>query len=135
MHSLPLTTNEADEIARAEQLVAERKAELSRSLRRASKTGEALARRLGDELKPTIKVAAAVAGVATIAIIGVAIAKRAQRRRGWFAPEQPSPLALAAKTAGLWALRMLARRAAQELVSRLGEPSASVATAPNQVQG
>lgn len=135
MHSLPLTTNEADEIARAEQLVAERKAELSRSLRRASKTGEALARRLGDELKPTIKVAAAVAGVATIAIIGVAIAKRAQRRRGWFAPEQPSPLALAAKTAGLWAMRMLARRAAQELVSRLGEPSASVATAPNQVQG
>jgi hypothetical protein len=134
MHSLPLTSNEADEIARAEQLVAERKAELSRSLRRAGKTGEALARRLGDEVKPTLKLAAAVAGVTVVAIIGVAVAKRARRRSGWFTPDQPSSLALAAKSAGLWALRILARRAVQELAIRLAEPSVSVATAPNQVQ-
>jgi phosphoribosylcarboxyaminoimidazole (NCAIR) mutase len=134
MHSLPLTSNEADEIARAEQLVAERKAELSRSLRRAGETGEAMARRLGDELKPTVKLVVAVAGITAVALVGVAMAKRARRRSGWFAPAQPSPLALAAKNAGLWAVRILARRAVQELASRLAEPRASVATAPNQVE-
>jgi len=134
MHTLPLTTNEADEIARAEQLVAERKAQLSRSLRRAGQSGEDLARRMGDELKPTLKVAAAIAGGAAIVAVGIALTKRSRRRSGWLAPEQPSALALAAKTAGMWALRALARRVAQEVVSRLTDPSLSVATAPNQIQ-
>ena len=132
MHTLPLTTNEADEIARAEQLVAERKVQLSRSLRRASKSGEDLAKRLSDEVKPALGIAIAAASVVLVVGVGIALARVARRRRGWFAPREPSKLNMAAKAAGVWALRLLARRVALEVVTRLAEPS--VAAAPNQVE-
>jgi DNA-binding phage protein len=132
MHTLPLTTNEADEIARAEQVVAERKAQLSRSVRRASQSGEDLAKRLSDEVKPALAVAIAAASVVVVVGLGIAVSKVARRRRGWLAPREPSQLNVAAKAAGVWALRMLARRVAQEVVARFAEPS--VATAPNQVE-
>jgi hypothetical protein len=118
-----LTSDEADEIARAEQRVAERKAELSRSLRRVGESSEQLARRLTRELRPAVTVAIAVAGAAGATALAVALVRRARARKPWFTPQEPSSLAVAAKTAGLWALRMIARRVAQEMVARLNEPA------------
>jgi hypothetical protein len=125
--------NEGDEIARAEALVAEQRAQLTRSLQAASRSGEKLARRLGDELKPAMTAAVVVVG--TVAVVGVTVAlvRRAGRRGGRAVLDEPSLVANAAKAAGLWALRLLAKRAAQEVVSRLTGPEL-IATTPNQVQ-
>jgi len=129
---------DADEIARAEALVAEQRAKLTRSLQAASQSGEKFARNLGRELRPAVTAAVVVASAAAVVGISVAIARRSSRSRGWRAPAQPSLLGNAAKAAGLWALRALARRAAQELVARLAEQSDAapslVAPPPNQVQ-
>jgi hypothetical protein len=123
MNRIAITDNEADELARAEQQVAESRARLSLSLREVGKSSENLARRLGNELRPTLAVAGAVAGAAVVVGVAIALVRRGKRRQGWFAPEPPSALGVAAKSAGLWALRFVARRVAQELVSRLAEPT------------
>ncbi len=128
---------DTDEIARAEAQVAEQRAKLTRSLQAASRSGEKFARKLGRELKPAVTAAVVVAGAAGVGRIRLGLAKRSSRNKGWRAPAQPSLLGNAAKAAGLWALRALARRAAQELVARLGQPDVAhelVAPAPNQVQ-
>jgi hypothetical protein len=127
---------DTDEVARAEAQVAEQRAKLSRSLQAASKSGEKFARRIGSELKPAAIAAVVVAGAAAVVGVSVALARRSSRHRGWRPPPQPSLLGNAAKAAGLWALRALARRVAQELVSRLAEPSptALVSPPPNQVE-
>src|ERR1041384_14035 len=111
--------NDTDEIARAEAQVAEQRAKLTRSLQAASNSGEKFARKLSHELKPAMTAAVVVAGAAAVVGISVAIARRSSRNRGWSAPGQPSLFANVAKAAGLWALRAVARRAAQELVARL----------------
>jgi len=120
-----LSNNEADELARAEQEVMQSRARLSLSLQQIGRSSEDLARRLGAELKPTLALAAAVAGAGVVVGVTIALVRQGRRRRGWFAPEQPSPLVMAAKGAGLWALRFLARRVAQELVRRFAEPRLS----------
>jgi hypothetical protein len=136
MWGMTASLSNSDEIARAEAQVAEQRAQLARSLRVASQSGEKFARRLGNELKPAVTVGIVLAG--TVAVVGLAVVlvKRGGQRRGWRAPSEPSLVSNAAKAAGLWALRLLAKRVAQEVVSRLGEPSAPelVAAAPNQVQ-
>lgn len=120
---------DTDQIKLMQAQVERHKAELARSLRRAEQTGEQLARRIGHEVKPAVIGAVAVAGAAAALAVTVAVLRRG-RRRHWLAPEQPSALASAAKTAGLWALRLLARRVAQEVVSRLGEPAPIAAEPP-----
>jgi hypothetical protein len=115
-------STDTDEIKLAQAEVDRHKAELARSLRAAEKTGESIARRIGHEMKPAVIGAVAVAGAAAAIVVTVALVRRG-RRRHWLGPQQPSALTTAAKTAGLWALRLLARRVAQEVVSRLGEPS------------
>jgi hypothetical protein len=121
MNSILTTTNEADEIARAEAQVELRKARLSQSLREVGKSSENLARRLGNELRPMLVVAIAIAGAAAAIGVTMTLVRRTRSRHGWLQPEQPSTLAVAAKAAGLWAMRILARRVAQEVVSRLAE--------------
>ena len=133
--SLSMTQSDTEEVAQAEAEVALKKAELARSLRAVGHSSEVMARRIGSELKPAAIAAAVLAGAVAVVGIGVVVARR--RRHHWLAPEPPSAFAIAAKAAGLWALRLLARRAAQEIVNRLGEPagtSALVALAPNQIQ-
>jgi len=130
MNPIATTNNEADELARAEQQVMQSRAELSRSLRRVGESSANLARKLSMELKPTLAVAAAVAGAAVVVGVTVSLVRRGRRRQGWFAPEQPSALAVAAKGAALWALRILARRVAQELVSRLTEQTPAPSREP-----
>src|SRR6267142_2641539 len=107
----PMATNhtdaEADEIARAEERVRLSRAELSRSLHRVEQSSEKLARRLGNELKPTVAAAAAVAGAALVIGITVAVMRRRKQHEHWFGPERPSPVAVAAKAAGLWLLRVV----------------------------
>lgn len=126
-----------DDIARAEAEVAEQRAKLARSLEAASRSGQTYARRLSRELKPAITAAVVVAGAAAVVGVSVAVARRVGRRRAWYAPEQPSLVGNAAKAAGLWALRYLARRAALELASRLSPPSHAelVTPSPNQIEG
>jgi hypothetical protein len=121
--SMTTSASGNDEIARAEAQVRESKAELSRSLREVEKSGQNLVQRVQRELKPALTTALLVAGAA--AVIGVTVIVATRRRKssgGWLAPvtpAQPSALGIVAKSAGLWALRLLARRAAQELVHRL----------------
>jgi len=122
MNRIATTNHDADELAQAEQQVIQSRQKLSRSLHQAGKSSKAMVRRLGQELKPTLATAAAVAGAALVVGVTVALVRRSKRRQGWLAPQQPSALATAAKGAGLWALRYVARRAAQELVTRLREP-------------
>ncbi len=125
--------SEMDEIKRAEAQVAREKAELSRSLRAVGRTSEHMARRIGTELKPALAAAVVVAGAAVAVGVTVALVRRSRRRDRWFSVEQPpSALSGAAKTAGLWALRLLARRVAQEVVSRLGEPNAAAPSLPQE---
>ena len=119
------SNNEADEIGRAELAVQESRAELARSLRRVGKTGQRLAHDFGQELKPTLVVVAAVVGAAAVAGVVTAIVRGSKRGNGWLAHESPSALARVAKGAGLWALRLVARRVAQEVASRLAEPALS----------
>ena len=115
------TDRDADDISRAEAQVRLSRAELSRSVRRVGESSQDLVRRVGHELKPTLAVAAAVAGAAVVVGVTVVLVQRKRQQR-WFGPAQESKLGSAAKVAGLWALRFLARRVAQELVSRLGVP-------------
>lgn len=112
-----------DEIARAEADVAREKAELTRSLRAVGRSSENMARRIGGELKPALGAAIVVAGAAVAVGVTVALVRRGRRRDRWLSPsEPPSALSTAAKTVGIWALRLLARRVAQEVVSRLAVP-------------
>jgi high-affinity Fe2+/Pb2+ permease len=122
-----------NETARAQAEVAREKAELTRSLRAVGRTSERMARRIGDELKPALSAAVVVAGAAIAVGVTVALVRRG-RRHGWQSPERPSALSTAAKAVGVWALRLLARRAAQEVLSRLsardeGAPAALSAPA------
>lgn len=137
MWGMVASLNERDEIARAEAVVAEQRAQLTRSLRAASRSGAKAARRLGEELKPAMTAAVVVVGAVAVVGVTVALVRRAGQRRGWRgAPDEPSLVASAAKAAGVWALRLVAKRAAQEVVSRLTGPSEPelVAATPNQVE-
>jgi hypothetical protein len=127
--------NETDETARAEAHIAEERAQRS-GLRSASESGRSLASRLGELDKPVATTALIVVGVAAVVGIGVALARRSARNNPWRAPARSSFAGNVAKTAGLWALRLVARRAAQELVAQLSERSSPelVPTAPNQFQ-
>lgn len=123
--------NHTDEVARAEAQVKARKTQLSRSLRDVEDSGKHLAQRVRQELQPALHTALLVAGAAAVVGVAVIVATRGRRSHsGWLAPNRPSTLGVLGKTAGLWALRVLARRAAQELVSRLNEPHAGQAPAP-----
>jgi hypothetical protein len=130
MNSMMSTnTVDDDEIRLAQAEVDRTKAELARSLRAAEQSGEQLARRIGHEVKPAVIGAVAVAGAAAALVLTVALVRRG-RRRHWLAPAQPSALATAAKTAGLWALRLVARRVALEVAGRLSEAATPVAAPP-----
>jgi hypothetical protein len=123
------TTNESEELLRAELDVKESRAELARSLRQVGKTGENLLRRAKAELKPGLVIAAVVVG--TVAIAGAAVVlTRRGRKPGWLAPQRASTFGVVAKAVGLWALRIAARKAAQELVARLEQPQLSAPAAP-----
>lgn len=117
--TITASPSEKDEIARAEAQVAKEKAELTRSLRAVGRSSEKMAQRLGNELKPVAGAAVVVAGAAIAVGVTVALVRRSRRRSRWLAPEPPSAITVAAKTVGLWALRYLARRAAQDVLSRL----------------
>jgi len=122
--------NGIDEIALAEAQVQKHKAELSRSLHEAATSGKELMQQVRHELKPALQTALVVAGAAALVSAAVIVVERRRRRSaGWLAPQQPSALGTLAKTAGIWALRLLAKRVAQELVSRLEDPSAKPARA------
>lgn len=129
--------NDTDEIALAEARVAEQRAELTRSLRAASQSGQKFAQKLSRELKPAVTATLVVGGAVVALGLGALLVRRLSRRDRWRAPAQPSALMSAAKAAGVWALRLAARRAAQQIVSRLSHEGAPalVAPPPNQVEG
>lgn len=81
------------------------------------------------ELKPGLGGALVLAG-AVVAIGLTAALVRGRRRTRWVAPARPSAVATVAKTAGLWMLRSVVRRVAEEAVARLAEQSASPHAAP-----
>lgn len=129
MGTMHTATNEADELLKAELAVEQSKAELNRSLRRVSRSSERLLNRVSAELKPGMVIAGVAVGAVVLTGVTVAFVRSRARRNRWLAPEQPSTLGVLAKTLGLWALRLAARRAAQALVARLqeGEPEATPA--------
>lgn len=120
-----LGINEAEALARAKQLARRSPAQLSLSLQPVGKRVQNVARWLGTELKPTVTLAAALAGAVAVIGVTVVLARRGKRRHRWLVSLQPLPLAGLAKSAGLWALRFVAQRATHELMTRLAEPAAS----------
>jgi hypothetical protein len=121
------TTNEADELLRAELAVEQSKADLNRSLRRVSRSSERLLNRVSAELKPGMVIAGVVVGVVALTGVTVALVRSRGRKPRWLEPHQPSALGVVAKTLGLWALRLAARSAAQALVARLDDGQADAA--------
>jgi hypothetical protein len=85
--------------------------------------------RLVRELNPGLGGAVVLAG-AVVAIGLTAALVRGRRRARWVGPQRPSAVATVAKTAGLWVLRSVVRRVAEEAVARLAEQSASPHAAP-----
>jgi hypothetical protein len=122
MKAMHTATNEADELRSAELAVEESRAELNRSLRRVSESGEELLDRVRAELKPGMVIAAAAVGAIAVTGVAVALARRSRRNHQWFAPERPSTLGVMAKSIGLWALRLAARQVAMAVVARLEQP-------------
>jgi len=125
----------------AEHEVARRKSELAKSLKAAGKSGERLANRVGEQLKPALIAGAVVVGA--VAVVSVAVAVTRRRRSFWQPPARPSAFGAIARGAGLWLLRIAAKRVAEEVAARLAEPAApaavaagaprSVAPSPNQI--
>ena len=112
-------TNDADELQRAELAVEESRAELNRSLRRVSQTGEQLLKQVRAEIKPGMAIAAAAVGAVVVTGAAIALVRRSRRRSHWFAAQPPSTLGVVAKSVGLWALRLAARNVAAAVVARL----------------
>jgi hypothetical protein len=136
MKAMQTATNDADELRRAEVAVEESRAELNRSLRRVSQSGEQLLNRVRAELKPGMVIAAAAVGAVALTGAAVALARRSRRKRVWFAAQPPSTLGVVAKSVGLWALRLAARNVALAVVARLEQPDLAVpvAQAPSGAQ-
>lgn len=134
MEPMHTTTNEADELLRAELAVEQSRAELNRSLRRVSQNGEKLLQRVQAELKPGLVIGVAVVGALALTGVSVALARR-NKKSHWLAPEQPSTFGVVAKAVGLWALRLAARNVAQALVARLEQSEPTVPAAAQAAQG
>jgi hypothetical protein len=97
--------------------------------------GEASSQDLAQQLKPLLVGAAIAAG--TVAVVGVALAIRRNRRARWVGPAQPSALGTLARNVGFGLLRLAARQAASAFLERFAPASTapgSVAVSPNQVQ-
>jgi len=111
----------SEEVKQAEREVELRKADLSLRLRRAGESGERMARRLGDQLKPAL-VGIAVVGGAALLIGAVVLVTRRRRHVGWSAPRPSSRASALVQSAGLALLRLVARQVAVALVRRISEP-------------
>ena len=131
------TSPNSTEIAEAQRVVAERKAELAQSLRLAGRSSQQFAEHIGSEMKPALLAATAVIGAAALVGVGAVLLKRNRRQRGWLAPERTSPWAVVARSAGLWLARVAARRLAEEVAHRLAAPApspgGSIASSPDQI--
>jgi hypothetical protein len=125
MKAMQTATNDADEVRKAELAVEESRAELNRSLRRVSESGEHLLNRVRAEIKPGLVIAAAAVGAVAVTGAVVALARRSRRKSHWFAAPPPSTLGVVAKSVGLWALRLAARNVAAAVVARLEQPDAA----------
>lgn len=130
MKAMHTATNESDELLRAELAVEQSRAELNRSLRRVSQSGERLLNHVRAELKPGFVVAAVAVGAVVVTGAVVALARRSRHKSQWFAPQHPSTLSVAAKTVGLWALRLAARNVALAVVARLEQPDPAATASP-----
>jgi hypothetical protein len=129
MKAMHTATNDTDELQRAELAVEESRAELNRSLRRVSQSGEQLLNQVRAEMKPGLVFAAAAVGAVVVTGAAIALARRSRKRSQWFAPQPPSTFGVVAKSVGLWALRLAARNVALAVVARLEQRPATVAPA------
>lgn len=126
MKPMNTATNDADELQIAELAVEESRAELNRSLRRVSESGEQLLKKVRAEIKPGLVIAAAAVGAVVVTGAAVALARRSRRTSHWLAPQRPSTLGVVARSVGIWALRLAARQAALAVVARLEQQPESV---------
>ena len=110
-----------EEVKQAEREVERRKAELSLRLRRAGESGERMARRLGEQLKPAL-VGIAVVGGAALLVGAVVLVARRRRRVVWSTPERASRASALVQSAGLALLRLVARQVAVAVVRRVAPP-------------
>lgn len=108
---------DTDDITRAAEEVAERKAELSRKLRKASQAGQQGLAKLGEERNPALVIGLAIAAVA-VAGVALALARR-RRSSNWLRPARPTAVGTAARGVGVFLLRMAAREIAGRLVTKL----------------
>jgi hypothetical protein len=122
-------SDEADEIARAEQRATSVRPSVPRRVQRDGRSGAGLTS------LPHAQWLLAVAALSVGAAATIAVVRRARSRPRWLAAERdPSRFQNLAKAAGLWLLRLASRRIAQEIALRLTEqpPAPAAAAAPSR---
>ena len=119
------TSTDIDDVTRTAAEVAASKAQLAHGLRQAEKGGQELVENLG--LKPAVIAGIAVAAVVTVG--GIVLLARRNRRDQWLRPERPSALGNAARGAGMFLLRLVARQIASQVVAKI-DGAAPPAAAP-----
>jgi hypothetical protein len=120
------SSTDIDDMSRAQAEVAASKAQLAHSFRQPDKSGQELVENLG--LKPAIIAGIAVAAVATVG--GIVLLARRNRRAQWLRPERPSALGNAARGAGMFLIRLVARQIASQVVAKIdGAAPPAAATA------
>lgn len=102
----------------AERDVAKSKQRFQESLRVAGETGTRLAGEVRKKMTPTL-VVAAVVGAAAVGV-AVVVARSSSRPR-WRPAHQSSLTGQVARAAGMWLLRAIAVRVAQELTVKFRE--------------
>lgn len=100
----------------AERDVAKSKQRFQESLRAAGETGTRLAGEVRKKMTPTL-IVATVVGAAAVGV-AVVVARGSSRPR-WRRNEEPSLAGQVARAAGMWLLRAVAVKVAQQLVAKL----------------
>jgi hypothetical protein len=107
------SSTDIDDLTRAEAEVAAREAHRAHGLVAAEQSSEGWA----PELKPALIAAVAVATVAAVA--GVVMLTRRSKRSRWLPPERSSAFGTAARGAGMFLLRLVARQVASQILAKV----------------
>ncbi len=114
----------SDELLEAEREVQQRRLALTESLRVAGESGSRLATQVRQLAKPLVVGSCVVLVTAAVVVVAVAVSRSKRRGAGgWLAPRRSSLAVSVARGAGLWLLRVAARRVLEQVAARLAASS------------